>query len=166
MELSKRLAGIAIDSRKCTTQVRNLMNDLRPTVLDDLGLYAAVSEHIAELSETVPFEISLQFDHKLQDWRSRSDALLFRLIQEALLNIRKHASANNVTIEFKTTKQNALLHINDDGSGFDPNAAVHGHYGLLTMRERAEALGGQLAVESEPGWGTQITVVLPLDASQ
>lgn len=163
--LKQRLETLAGDSRACSAEVRSLMNELRPTVLDDLGFYAALDDYVAELSETAEFGISLEFEPALRGWRSAGDAMLFRLVQEALLNVRKHARAQRVQIRFAVEGDHAILSIADDGCGFDPNVAVRGHYGLLTMRERAEALGGELRVDSEADWGTRISVRLPLDGA-
>tara|TARA_R110002096_G_scaffold14172_4_gene49544 strand:- start:2024 stop:3349 length:1326 start_codon:yes stop_codon:yes gene_type:complete len=162
-ELKERLTALAVGSRACTTEVRNLMNELRPTVLDDLGFHAALGDYVSDLADAETFSITVNFDPTLEGWRSVSDAMLFRIVQEALLNVRKHAQANKVEIELVHEDGAAVLRIEDDGCGFVPRLAEHGHYGLLTMRERAEALGGELDIDSEPSRGTRITLRLPFD---
>ena len=139
------------------------MNELRPTVLDELGFYEAASEHLARHSEIAAYRLSCRIDPRLRDWRSRQDAMLFRLLQEALLNIQKHAHASSVEVVLEPQGgDEVLLSISDDGLGFDPDKVPIGHYGLMTMRERAEAAGGRLSVEAGNGRrGTRIEVRLP-----
>jgi len=84
--------------------------------------------------------------------------MLFRLMQEALLNARKHSNAKSVSIDLKRHGSAVVLTITDDGVGFDPSRTPVGHFGLLTMRERAEVSGGVLSIESSPGHGTKISV--------
>ena len=88
-EMADILSNMRVELVDCSADVRSIMNELRPTVLDELGLYEAVTEYISNLADLVPFSIKTQIDPKLKDWHSAEDAMLFRLIQEALLNIRK-----------------------------------------------------------------------------
>jgi signal transduction histidine kinase len=88
--------------------------------------------------------------------------MLFRLLQEALLNVQKHAHARNVDVCLVSRPDDVELWIQDDGAGFDPQKIPIGHYGLMTMRERAAAAGGVLSVESGGARaGTRVTVRLP-----
>ncbi|MBO6634918.1 sensor histidine kinase [Parvibaculum sp.] len=158
--LSDTVDGISRD-------IRALMNELHPTVLDDLGIAVAMEEYVAAQRESAPFKISLDIAPELRHWRSSTDAMLFRILQEALLNIRKHARASQVSIALTPEPGGgARLRIEDDGCGFDPALARPGHFGLLTMRERAEALGGTLAVSSAPAQGTALVVTLPGEAGR
>ena len=142
--------------------VRAMMNELHPTVLDELGFCVAIEEYVSLQRETAPFLLNLVIDPELKNWRSAADAMLFRILQEALLNIRKHAGARHVSVSFEHAEGNAArLRIVDDGCGFDPRVPRPGHFGLLTMRERAEALGGTLEVSSVPGQGSALTVTVP-----
>jgi signal transduction histidine kinase len=137
------------------------MNELRPTVLDELGFYEALSEYLTGLTHAVPFRLDVRLDPELQKWRSRQDAMLFRLVQEALLNARKHARARRLAVAFGREDRAVTLSVEDDGCGFDTTSIPIGHYGLLTMRERAEVSGGILNVSSAPGRGTRIVVHFP-----
>jgi signal transduction histidine kinase len=161
--LQRHLGGLESTVRACTHDVRSIMNELRPTVLDELGFYEAASEHLARQAEVLPFRLVRRFDPSLRDWRSRQDAMLFRLLQEALLNIQKHAQATTVEVELDARSEgDVVLSIADDGQGFDPDNIPLGHYGLMTMRERAEAAGGALRVDAGPDRrGTRIEVRLP-----
>ena len=159
--LSAALGDLAQEARECTQDVRRLMNELRPTVLDDLGLFEALQEYLANLRAAVPFELVAQIDPALRARRSGQDAVLFRLVQEALRNVRKHAHAGHVEVTLAPADGGFVLRIADDGCGFDPTRVPAGHLGLLTMRERAEALGGTFTLDTAPGAGTRIEVRIP-----
>jgi len=162
--LHRQLANLSTEAHACGADVRALMNELRPVVLDELGFYEALSEYLSGLSGAVPFRLVARLDPDLQRWRSRQDAMLFRLVQEALLNARKHARARNLSVAFERQEGGIALSVEDDGCGFDTRTIPLGHYGLLTMRERAEVSGGTFHVSSERGRGTRITVRFPLEA--
>lgn len=147
-QLQERLHGLAATVNACTRDVRSIMNELRPTVLDELGFYEAASEFLMRQAEISPYRLVYRIDPSLKDWRSKQDAMLFRLLQEALLNVQKHAHASNVEVSLAARGSAVELCIADDGSGFDPQKIPIGHYGLMTMRERAEAAGGVLSIES------------------
>ena len=87
---------------------------------------------------------------------------LFRLAQEALTNTAKHASASKVTLGLEEAGGELVLSVADDGKGFDLAAAPRGRWGMTTMRERAEAAGGRLSVDSSPGSGTTVRAAVPL----
>lgn len=160
--LREKLLELEVTVRACNHDVRSIMNELRPTVLDELGFFEAASEHLARHSDIAPYRLSCRIDPRLRDWRSRQDAMLFRLLQEALLNIQKHAQASTVEVVLEPRDGQVVLSISDDGLGFDPDQVPIGHYGLMTMRERAEAAGGRLIVEAGAGRrGTRIEVRLP-----
>ena len=83
---------------------------------------------------------------------------IYRMCQEALNNVAKHAEAGSVDISLEDTGTGIELSIHDDGRGFDPEQTASGHYGLSMMRERAEAVGADLSVKSQPGQGTEVTI--------
>lgn len=153
-----QMIGLRRELSSCTSDVRSFMNELRPSVLDELGLCEAVVEYVSSIRSIVPFEIVLDFDPGLADWRSRQDAMLFRLIQEAILNARKHSGASRLDIRLERAQPGVYLTISDNGCGFDPQSVPAGHFGLMMMRERAEASGGNLTIESVPDTGTKITI--------
>lgn len=162
LQLSTQLDELDTTVRACTHDVRSIMNELRPTVLDELGFYEAAREYLTRLADTSPFDLVWRIDRNLRDWRSRQDAMLFRLLQEALLNVNKHAQAGRVEVSLEPDGEEVVLVIDDDGCGFDPARVPVGHYGLMTMRERAQAAGGSFKVASsrERG-GTRVEVRLP-----
>lgn len=154
----QRLLDVRRRLISCTSDMRAFMNELRPNVLDELGLCEALTEYAAVLRPLAPFEIETAFDPGLSDWRSKQDAMLFRLIQEAILNTRKHAKATRLTIGLQRSKGKVSLRIYDDGTGFDLRQVPTGHFGLLTMRERAEVSGGRMTINSKVGKGTTVLV--------
>jgi two-component system NarL family sensor kinase len=161
-ETRPHLDMLAAEISECTRDVRNIMNELQPTVLEELGFYEAAVEYLMKLSEIVPFELKVHIDASLQGWRSKYDAALFRILQEAMLNLRKHADPKHVEVQFVRDGDDVLLTVSDDGPGFDAGNVPIGHYGLMAMRERAEALDGCLTILSNgDGSGTRIIVRLP-----
>ena len=157
--IGQRLADLRRRLAVCTSYVRSFLNELRPSVLDELGLCEALSEYAASLKEITPFRIELLLDPDLKSWKSRQDAMLFRLIQEVILNCRKHANAGRLTITLEAVGGVIVLSIEDDGVGFVVNHIQSGHFGLAMMRERAAVCGGKLTVDSAPGCGTKVIVV-------
>jgi len=147
-------------------EVHRLILDLRPAVLDDLGLFSALRWYaerylagrglavrceIGELERRLPPEIAIA---------------LFRIGQEAMNNVLRHARADSVLIQLAVEDDELRVEIEDDGQGFDPKLAPadRPHYGLLGIRERAELLGGTAVIESSPGNGTRVEVRVPIPA--
>jgi two-component system NarL family sensor kinase len=160
--LQDKLHELSATVAACSRDVRSIMNELQPTVIQELGFYEAASEYLLRQAEIAPYRLTYHIDPTLRDWRSRHDAMLFRLLQEAMLNVQKHARARNVDVCLVSRTDDVELWIQDDGAGFDPQKIPIGHYGLMTMRERAAAAGGELSVESGGSRaGTRVTVKLP-----
>jgi two-component system sensor histidine kinase UhpB len=141
--------------------VDHLVWELRPTALDDLGLRAALANYVQDWSGRVGVSAKLQTSGLLDD-RLPPDAetALYRIAQEALTNVAKHARAGNVDVILERRADNVLLVIEDDGVGFDPAAAggAGGRFGLLGMQERAGLVGAVLDIESSAGKGTTVLV--------
>ena len=141
-----------------TEQIRDVMANLRPPVLDDYGLAAALNWYGARLSRLGEFQIEIEEEGSASSMAVSTENTLFRIAQEALNNVMKHAQAKNITI--KVQYQPLRLEVIDDGIGFDPDNLPDTElgWGLLTMQERAEAIGGQCRIESRPGQGTKVIV--------
>jgi signal transduction histidine kinase len=141
--------------------VRRLAVELRPSALDDFGLVPAVER----LTDTFREQSGLRVDLEAQlgDVRLPSDAetTLYRVIQEALTNVIKHAGANRVSILLQRKKNTAVAVIEDDGSGFDARDGRPDALGLVGMRERVSLAGGRLQIESTPGSGTTVVAEVP-----
>ncbi len=149
-------------ARACSTEIRALMNEVRPPVLDDFGFTEALREYVTSLADHGDLAVALDVDDTVRSARPDVNVTLFRILQEAVVNVRKHASAARLSIEFRRADPERLrLVVRDDGRGFDPASPPRRHFGLLYMRERAEACGGALAIRSAPGAGTEIAVTVP-----
>ncbi|RME81230.1 MAG: HAMP domain-containing protein [Caldilineae bacterium] len=144
---------------------RRLVDGLRPSLLDDLGLAAAV-ERIADLTAH-ELGCELSFESNLDGERlpHSVEITAFRIMQEALSNVRKHSLARQVHVELTRTSRSLILVVRDSGIGFDAARAQDGQrsLGLISMSERARLLNGRLEITSAPGEGTTVTTVLPLD---
>jgi signal transduction histidine kinase len=143
--------------------------EMRPAALDHLGLEMAVSNFAREWAKHygIPAEVSAV---GLDGCRLRPEVEvnLYRIVQEALNNVMKHAGAGRAGVLLERRDGQMLLIVEDDGSGFEPGRAVDGErgMGLLSMKERAEQVGGTLEIESEPGAGTTLYVRVPVGGSE
>ena len=143
-------------------EARAAISGLRPPVLDDLGL----SGGLASLARSVP-RVELEVELSEARVPDHIEIALYRIAQECLQNIVKHAGANTARLTFAVEEDVARLEIVDDGKGFDTlehplGADEAGGYGLLSMAERAEIVGGRLNIRSRPGAGTAVTATIPL----
>jgi PAS domain S-box-containing protein len=146
------------------SELRKMMTELRPPMLDERGLSAALSEHLASIERDADLVCSLECD-----LRGRLDpaqeVILYRVAQEAMANILKHARAKRVWISLHENDGHIGLQVRDDGVGFDPSSIstspMNGHFGLLAMRERVEMAGGSWTVTTSGGAGTIIRADLP-----
>ncbi|HEY8388603.1 MAG TPA: sensor histidine kinase, partial [Parasegetibacter sp.] len=143
--------------------VRRLAAELRPSVLDDLGLVAALEWHSLEFQKRFNINVSFKADQENLQVPSEVGIGLFRIYQESLTNVARHASAQNVTATLESAPGQVCLSIMDDGKGFDMNSTGNRKtLGLLGMRERAHMIGGQLDIISSPGKGTAVIITVPL----
>src|SRR5512143_2036754 len=142
---------------------RRIIEDLRPSLLDNLGVAAALKWQCSEYEKRsgVPCRVELDDDDLVLP--SAPSIALYRVTQEALTNIGKYAQAKNVAVSLRRRGDSWVLRIADDGVGLDP-ARPPGGYGLLTMRERVRALGGDFSIQGRPGEGTVVEVTLPAQA--
>ena len=143
--------------------VHSMMHRLRPSILDNLGLVEALEDEVnAWQKRNTNTECKFTHAGDLTDLGERSNIGLYRIVQEALTNIAKHANADAVTIELFNLGENISLKISDNGSGFDMSESSMG-LGLIGMRERVSSLGGQLQLNTSPAKGLFISITLPLD---
>ena len=139
---------------------RRITEDLRPSTLNNLGLLPALEILCAEVAERLNVPVHTYFDAVAMT--PSADLTAFRLVQESLNNIAKHAGASVVTVRVSVLGQQACVSVHDDGCGFDMGQVKLGSHGLVGMRYRVEAEHGHLTVQSTPGLGTLIRAVLPL----
>ena len=152
-------------------EMHHLALELRPTALDDLGLQTALGNYVEEWSGRsgvgVDFH-STGLDEKRLP--SPIETALYRVVQEGLTNVLKHAQARRVSLILQCSSDQVLAIVEDDGRGFDAEAAIstrgpRGRLGLLGMRERVALVGGTLTIESTPGRGTTLFARIPLSAN-
>jgi signal transduction histidine kinase len=145
--------------------VRNVMTDLRPAVLDDYGLEAALESHLALFMSRYEIRAKLEKpDPSIPRLGSSLEMTFLRIAQEALMNIARHAHASEVKLSLKQEQDVITMTVQDNGIGIESwqEANRPGSHGLTIMRERAEAFGGTLQVKSTPGQGTKVEVSISL----
>jgi len=153
------------------SQVRELSRELRPAVLDDLGLDAALRSYMDRQAEVAGFTPEVIIS--TSDFRAAPDVetACFRVVQEAVTNAMRHAQAKHVRVELQQAGSDLDLVVQDDGVGFDPIAVQPlidrgKRLGLLGIQERVMLVGGQVQIQSAPGQGTQIHVHVPIEPSR
>jgi signal transduction histidine kinase len=145
-------------------ELRRLMSELRPPVLDERGLAVALRDHVEaftrkhDVASSVEIRLSGRLDPSVE-------TILYRAAQESLVNVAKHARAGRVSVLLAESDDTVDLQVRDDGVGFEPDMAARlpwaGHFGLASMRERVALAGGRCDVRSRPGHGTTVRVALP-----
>jgi len=160
-EMVQRIKTVA---ERTVQTVRNMALLLRPSMLDDLGLVSALEWYAREVSRSSNTEVEVKAENVSETLPDSLMVCIYRVVQEAVNNARRHAHAKNVTVEVKQTDTVVQVQIRDDGSGFD-GKRIRG-IGLLGMDERVKRLGGTLTIDSAPGAGTTIRAELPLHGAK
>jgi signal transduction histidine kinase len=142
-------------------EIHRVIFDLRPSLLDDLGLPTAIKWYARNYLEAEGLDVRLEVEDELQV-PAAVEITAFRIYQEIVTNILRHAKAETVSVELYTDGGNLVLAVEDDGAGFEPGQRAAGA-GIVGMRERAELVGGRLDLDSEPGLGTHVRLEIPLD---
>lgn len=146
------------------SEVRRISHNLRPSALDDIGLEAALNTLLQDYKAHSNIETEIHFETQTGKLKSEVATTLYRVVQESLNNIEKHAHAKKVTVILQQFGNQLQLIVRDDGQGFNLNVATHRKgIGLRNMRERVEFMGGEFELMSEQGFGTEITVLFNLD---
>ena len=167
----RTLRGFKKQFEQTITEVRRLSSNLRPTVLDDFGLTIALNLLGREFEKAHKISAKVELgDPTLKHLDPQIEIALYRIAQESLTNIAKHANASHVILRLGHDGSSVVLTVKDDGRGFDPKELPHskrpGHgLGLISMRERAELLGGTCEIHSTPNEGTTIQVTIPVEVS-
>jgi len=142
-----------------TKYIRNVMTDLRPSVLDDYGLLAALRWYSQQFSDRTNVAVAIYGQGLIPRLPSVAETALFRITQEAFTNVVKHAQASQITLTLEEVAGLVRLTIVDDGKGFDSEVPSEKKgWGLIIIKERAEAIGGHFNLESEPGKGTRVMI--------
>jgi len=167
-EVPAELKKIEDIARKTTKEIRHMLFTLRPLVLENQGLTAALEQLAEKMKETheqaVAVRVSREAERALD---SAQQGVIFYIIEEAVGNARKHAKAKLITVTVNRQEDIVLVQIADNGVGFDTHAVEanydsRGSLGMVNLRERTELLGGTLRIESAPGRGTTISVLVPI----
>jgi NarL family two-component system sensor histidine kinase LiaS len=156
-----------IETERIIDQLRqeltSLIFELRPTLLDDQGLASAVDHYTVEWSRqnNIAAEVRLANEHHLP---IEIEQALFRIVQEALANVARHSKAGNVEIDLQFNLDHLILTLSDDGQGFQPKSSPTG-FGLRSMNQRTESLGGNFTIDAVPERGTTLTCRIPIPGS-
>ena len=160
LEVRDHLGAIRAMAEKTVNQVRDLALLLRPSMLDDFGLVPALKWQARETGKRTGLHVTVQADDTVDGLPDEHQTCIYRLVQEALNNSSRHASARNVEVRVARDGARVKFSVRDDGAGFDPRV-VRG-LGLLGMEERVGRLGGQVRIDSQPGRGTLVSAELPV----
>jgi signal transduction histidine kinase len=161
-EGAKRMLGeLKALERDALAEMRALIFELRPGQLEEVGLEQALKLHAAAVQGRTGLPISVDCAPVDRAPLAVEDAL-YRIAQEAIHNVIKHAGASAVAVALDQDAGALRLQVSDDGKGFDPTAIRAGHLGLTSMRSRAEGVGGRIAIDSRPGSGTRVEVAVPI----
>jgi len=170
--LQSRLEGAAIQERlsqlgsvldEAMDLKRRVVEDLRPSLLDHFGLPTALRAYVESTCAKAGLASQIVVEHTCESMSKDSTIALFRVVQEGLSNIIRHAKAKTVKLELSGDERHCIVTLTDDGHGFDARSPqCRWSHGLMGMRQRAEALGGRLDIESRVGGGTRVRVEIPV----
>jgi signal transduction histidine kinase len=171
-EMAHTLGELREETGALVNELRRLCRELRPPLLDAFGLASAIRAHGEEQEQKHPITVSFTVDEDSESWPLSEEATvsLFRIYQEAMTNVIKHARAQHVTVRLIRTEGAVQLEIQDDGRGFEHAGSLNrladeGHFGLLGMQERVELLNGEFVLDSGKGKGTTLRARVPLKTS-
>jgi signal transduction histidine kinase len=169
-KLREELEELEPMASKALDQVRNMLFDLRPVVLETQGLAPALESYVKRLRLANDFAVNLEIKDFSERLDAKAEAAIFSIVQEAVSNARKHAHTTHLELGIAKHDGNLVVTVRDDGQGFDVAQMDRsydqcGNLGLLNMRERAEMLNGEFSMESAVGQGTLIKLIVPLQVS-
>lgn len=153
--------------RRVEAEVRRVVHDLHPQILEGLGLAAATRRLVDEFSGQSGLACEVVISGDIARLPAQAEVCAYRILQESLHNVASHAAASRLSVALHLTGPELTVEVSDDGVGFEPSAAAatNGHLGLRSMRQRAESLRGRLEIESAPGRGTTVRALLPVAAT-
>jgi signal transduction histidine kinase len=167
-ELTNQIEDAVSIAERVLQQVRTLSLDLRPSLLDDMGLEIALGWYLNRLAERAGWKTNLVADLTVERLPTEIETVCFRVVQESLTNVLRHAQASEVKVTLTQHETELELVIHDNGLGFDVAAARQkairgGSLGLLGIPERVNLIGGRVSIQSSPNQGTEIRAILPLN---
>jgi signal transduction histidine kinase len=166
-KMKSRAESIKEISLQAIEDVRRLSLDLRPSILDDLGLISALRWLAERLNKEAGVNTKIDIEGTIHEMTPQMQTVLFRIVQEALNNIKRHSQANEAAIKLEFTSDALTLTICDNGKGFSPpkeltHLVTQNKLGLIGMQERVESIGGRFEIKSEPEKGTSIKIEVTL----
>lgn len=165
-ELEQKVVSIKKLIDGTIKSVRRISSELRPLVLDDLGFAAAANWYVDQFAVRTNLKVTLELPNDDPENGGTVATTLFRVLQESLTNVARHAGAQSVDIRLLRANDQWRLEIRDDGQGFELSSAKMGGIGLIGMRERVQALGGSFELTAAPGQGTLIEVCIPVESAR
>lgn len=165
------LSGACLDSYESAlglidqsiSMIQRITSDLRPRILDDFGLVAAMEWHIKDFQKRAGIECTLKVGTGTYKMEKNRTAAVFRIFQEALTNVARHAQASRVLVSLRKSGGSLLMRVADNGIGIeDAQVTAASSYGIMGIRERAQSLGGQAAISGRKGRGTTLNLEIPL----
>jgi signal transduction histidine kinase len=161
--VDERIRGMLATLDDTVASVRRISADLRPMMLDDLGLNAAIEWLARDATQRMGVAVTLQLGDADPPVDERVATAVYRMVQEALTNVARHAQATGVQVTLRAGAGELVLTVQDNGIGFSADALEReGSFGLMGLRERALMLGGRMEVGNVPGSGGRVTITLPL----
>ncbi len=163
----ERLGQARILVEELLDRIRALSLDLRPSILDDLGLLPALLGHVERYTSQTKIRVHLEHSGLDRRFPPETETAAYRIVQEALTNVARHGRVDEVTVRLWATDETLGVQVEDHGEGFDPRLVLEAGRsgGLAGLRERAALLNGHLTVETEPGRGVRLTAEVPLNGS-
>jgi two-component system sensor histidine kinase UhpB len=162
---SQELRRVTNAVRESLDEVRRIARELRPEALDDLGLVNALIALCSRMGEQGGLRVKRDLQGKLPPMSQDVELVIYRIAQEGLTNALRHSGAGSATVSLKSDTDMVTLRVTDDGDGL-PAEIPSGTAGIAGMRERALLVDGQLSIESQPGEGTEVRLVVPLDGER
>jgi signal transduction histidine kinase len=160
--IQERLAQLGSVLDDAMDLKRRVVEELRPSLLDHFGLPTALRAYVESTAAKAGLASQIVIEHNCESMSKDTTIALFRVVQEGLANIIRHANAKTVKLELSGDERHCVVTLTDDGRGFDARSPqFRWSHGLMGMRQRAEALGGHLDIESRVGGGTRVRVEVP-----
>jgi signal transduction histidine kinase len=162
-EIQPKVDDVGALARQVTTEMRRISHELRPAILDEMGLGEAVRALVARMARHGNIRIDLDLVGALEVLPADSAIACYRLVQEALNNVVRHSGAEKARVKIERAGDRLDVEIADDGAGidYDPQAKLDGHYGLMGLEERIRAIGGTFGFGRGERGGTRLTARLP-----
>jgi signal transduction histidine kinase/ligand-binding sensor domain-containing protein len=169
-EVASQLVEISMNAARALAEVRSISHALRPSALEQVGLTRAIEWMVEQISETSPTKFSTELESIDGLLQPEMEINLYRIVQEALNNLMKHAQASEVIVETRREQDGIVVSVFDNGRGFEAkrpevSRQTSTSFGLAGMTERAKVLGGRIEFHSSPGKGTRVTLTIPVNNS-